>query len=135
MPFAQNSDIFAVMGEFGTFDTITGGELTQNTTEYTPGGLRTALKLPGTYTYSDITLTRVWDPLRDGSLVDWAKRNMRDGIPEPRQVTKMTKTQQGIIQDFKTYLVIPKALKTPDGKNGDNTMAEISITLAVEQEL
>ncbi len=136
MPFAQVADVFGTLGEFGLFDSITGGELSGNTIPYTPGGSRTAIQLPAAaYSYSDIVMTRAWEPLRDRRLVDWAKRNIRDGVPEPRQVVKITKTAQGVVQDFKTYLVVPKAIKTPDGKAGDSAMAEVSITLAVQQEL
>lgn len=136
MSTALNSYVYAeLIGFPDSFDSFTGGECTSNVTDYVPGGQRTARKIRGTYSYSDITLTRAWDAIRDRAVIEWAKKNIVGGIPDPRTVVKYTRNQQGIIEGKQSYQVVPKAYKTPDGKSGDDGLAEFSITLAVEREL
>ncbi len=130
-----HSNVYADLGEFGTFDTVSGGELQQTVTDYTPGGSRQARKLKGGFKYSDIVLTRAWDPGRDNAVVDWMKRSIVDGIDDPRTLTKHTKTAQGGVADTKSYNVVPSMQKLPDGKAGDDSVAELSITLSVVNEL
>lgn len=135
MSTALNSYVFAEMAPFGVFDKIQGGECTQNNTDYIPGGERAARKIPGTFSYADITLMRAWDALRDRATIEWAKRNIVQGIKDPKIVVKYTKNALGIIEGQLSYQVVPKAYKTPDGVSGDDGIAEFSITLSVEREL
>lgn len=136
MGTSLKSDIYAEMDPFGTFDTFTGGELSRNVTDYVPGGENKARKIPSrTYAYSDIVITRAWDPEQDSQVVDWVNRVVVQGIDDPKTVVKYTKNKQGTIVDAKSYMVTPKAMKTPDGMHGDDSIAEFSVTLSVEREL
>ena len=135
MPTALNSYVFAEMAPYGIFDKIQGGECQENVTDYIPGGERSARKIKGTYSYADVTLTRAWDFLRDRAVIEWAKRNIVQGIPEAKVVVKYTKDASGVILGQQSYQVVPKAYHTPDGMSGDDGIAEFSITLAVEREL
>ncbi len=133
---ALNSHVYAeIIGFEGTFDSVQGGELQSNIVDHYPGGSRTPEKLQGTYTYSDIVLTREWKPLQDRPVLEWAKRSVVDGIYDPKTLVKYTRNEQGIIIDKKSYQVKPRGTKTPDGKSGDDGIAEFMITLAVIREL
>jgi len=136
MSTALNSYVFAEMVGFqGSFDSITGGECQENVTDYIAGGERQARKIKGTFSYTDIVLSRAWDPLRDRQVIEWAKRNIVDGVNDSRTVIKYTRNAQGIIEGKSSFQVVPKSYKTPDGKAGDDGLAEFMITLAVEKEL
>jgi hypothetical protein len=135
MPTSLNSYIFAEMEPYGIFDKIQGGECTENVTDYVAGGERQARKIKGTFSYADITLSRAWDFSRDRGVIEWAKRNIVQGIPDSKTVVKYTKNAQGIIEGQSSYKVVPKSYKTPDGVAGDDGIAEFTITLAVEREL
>ncbi len=135
MATSLNSYIYAEVPGFGIFDKCQGGECQENVTDYIAGGERSARKLKGTFSYADIVLQRAWDPLRDRSVIDWAKRNIVQGIPESKIVIKYTKNALGIVEGQSSYRVVPKAYKTPDGVAGDDGIAEFSITLSVEAEL
>jgi hypothetical protein len=123
------------MAPFGVFDKINGGECTQNNTDYIPGGERSARKIPGTFSFADITLARAWDAIRDRASIEWVKRNIVQGIKDPKIVVKYTKNALGIIEGSSSYRVVPKSFKTPDGVAGDDGIAEFTITLSVEAEL
>ena len=130
--YIQQWQIVATLGEFGQFDEVSGGELDINITDFTPGGSRSAKKVLGTSSYTDLVLSRNWDPSRDASLVDWANQSAL-GLADSRSVTKMSYNKQGVVIDSIVYRVCKvKNIKTPDGKNGDNSVAMVQITLSVE---
>lgn len=136
MSTALNSYVFAeLVGFQGAFDKVQGGECQQNITDYIPGGERSARKLPGTYSYADITLARAYDPMRDRAVIEWAKAKIVGGLSEPRTLVKYTRNAQGFIEGKQSYQVVARNYKTPDGVAGDDGVAEFSIVLSVEREL
>lgn len=135
MPESLHSNIYAELAEFGRWDSVSGGGLTQNMTGYTPGGERVERKLEGTNKFEDITLMRAWDPARDQAVVDWCKRVMLAGLREPKNLTKFTLSPQGAVLSALSYSVKPIGCKPPDGKSGDDSVADFTVTLAVEKEI
>lgn len=124
--------ITASLGEFGEFEQVSGGELDITNTDYYQAGARSPARIPGTYMYSDIVLSRAHDPNRDGAVVDWVNR-YNAGLETGRQVIKITRNHIGFVIDQTTYAVCkPKGLKFPDGASGDNAVTDIQLTLAVE---
>jgi hypothetical protein len=129
--FSQNWQITAST-QFGDFDEVSGGEDDINITDYVPGGARRALKIQGTGSYTDVTISRAYAPDRDASIIDWFNLN-KVGLAPPMTVTKRVVNHQGILVDTIIYRQCKaKSLKTPDGKAGDNSMAMIALTLSVE---
>lgn len=133
MAVIQGWQVVASLAEFGDFDDITGGEKSQNQTDYTPAGSRTATKLEGTYAVGDITLSRAFDPVRDLPVVDYFNKYMR-GKEQPRTIVKKYLDAQGVDTGRRTSYspCKPKSVKVPDGKSGDNAPAMFSITFGVE---
>lgn len=124
--------VVASLSEFGDFDNVSGGNPTTQHTDYTPGGERTPRKLPGTTSYGNITLTRVYVPARDKALVAWWKA-YSNGLEQPRALTKRFLNAQKIPVNSMTYPAVrPESVELPDGQAGSSALAEIRITLAVE---
>lgn len=130
MPILK-SNIVADLGEFGEFDSFSGGGITINVTDYYPAGSQSPLKLLGTGTIGDITVMRGFDPKRDKKLITWG-RDALAGKVSLRTLTLRWRSAQGTVIDSLGYTCFPKEVKEPDGKAGDNAVAEISIVLATQ---
>jgi hypothetical protein len=132
MPVIQHYQIVATLAEFEDFDSFSGGEFDIAQTDYTPAGRKAPIKLPGTHSFTDVTLSRAFDPTRDRKLIDWFNR-YQAGQETHRSCVVKFYSAQGVIIDSMTYPICkPQKITTPNGKSGDNTPAEISITLSVE---
>src|SRR3990167_697197 len=122
MPFdtIQSWQVVPTLAEFGDFDTFGGGELQIQYTDYIPAGQTSPRKLPGTHTYSQITLSRGYDPRRDRAIEDWYLK-FKNGVEQPRTLTLKFLNAQKIVEDTRTYPVAkPASMKLPDGKSGGN---------------
>lgn len=125
--------IVASFSTFGDFDTISGGTLQTAVTDYTPAGATTADKLLGTTSTDNITLTRAFDPSRDNDLIEWYKTARSGADQSQRSVTKRMLNQIGAVIDSRTYGPCkPVSLDIPGGTSGDNSVANITLVLAVK---
>lgn len=131
----QQAFVVAALGEFGDFEKVSGGIPTTAYVEHYPGGAKTPDHLPGTTTYTDLTLERAYRPGRDEQVVDWQKQ-FAAGVEGPRTVTKQFRNYQGIVTGFETYAVCkPVSVETPEGVSGDNNVAMLKVVLKVTQKL
>lgn len=131
MAVILKNNVRAYLGDFGEFDSVSGGDLERDIADYFAGGDRFPQKLKGgTAKYSDVTLMRGYDPKRDRKLQDWADGAIQ-GRDDDKNVRLEFMTPQGVVQDSYAYNATFKSIKVPEGKSGDNATAEISITMAV----
>lgn len=132
---ALHYQIIGSMGEFGDFEKISGGEPSVAFTPWTQAGARTATNIPGTHSYSDITLERAYDPARDSLLRNWFNL-YKNGLETGRSVTKRTQNPFGLVVDTFTYPTCkPSSVKMPDGTAGDASLAMVTVTLKVDTEI
>lgn len=137
MPFdpVQQAWVVASLGEFGEFEKISGGIPTTAFVEHTEAGARTPTHLPGTTSYTDLTLERAYRPGRDEAVVNWQKQ-FALGYEGPRTVTKQFRNFQGAVTGTETYAVCkPVSVETPEGVSGDNTVAMLKVVLKVTQKV
>lgn len=135
LPPVQQSGVVAVLGEFGEFEAIDGGTPTTNFTEHYEAGERFPTHLPGTSSYSDLTLTRAYRADRDTKLVQWHKLFML-GQEGPRTVTKQIRNFQGIVTRTEPYAICqPVSVETPKGQSGSNEVGMCVVVLKVGQKL
>lgn len=133
-PIAQ-SGVVGVLGEFGEWESISGGIPTTAYQEHYEAGARTPDHVEGTTSYTDLVLKRAWRSDRDKRIVDWHNR-FKDGLETPRTVTKQLRNYQGIPETIETYAVCkPVSVETPEGQSGDNTIGMITVTLKVTRKL
>lgn len=69
MKAAQRQFLVGVEGVTGYFATKTGGETSADTTDVYDGGSPTPEKLAAPATTANVTVSRPWDPERDGPVV------------------------------------------------------------------
>ncbi len=127
-----HSQVVPTLGEFGEFEQVTGGDPNIAPTPYYQAGAKTPRPIYGTGTFNDIVVTRAWVSGRDNQLIEWWKRRLAGVDPLPRRLVKQFRNNLGIVESTQVYLVHVKDVKSPDGKAGDNTVAEVQVTLLVE---
>lgn len=127
-----HSQVVPSLGEFGEFESITGGDPVGNFVPYFPAGSKIPRLISSTGQYTDIVMTRAYISGRDNQLIEWWKRQLSGADPVPRTAVKQFRNALGIVEDTLQWQVNIKEVKTPDGKAGDNNIAEISVTLAVQ---
>lgn len=131
----QQSGVVGVLGEFGEFESITGGIPTTEYSTHFEAGAREPDQLPGTTTYTDIVLVRAYRSDRDAALVAWHDK-FRQGLEVPRTVTKQIRNYAGLVTRTETYVQCkPVSVETPEGKSGDNSVANVTVTLKVTRKL
>jgi hypothetical protein len=134
MSIVKGYQTIARLAEFGEWEGVTSPELDIATDNYFPPGARTPLKLPSTGSFTDITLTRAYDPANDNKVEAWVMRYL-NGLETPRNLTIVVLNDQNIVQATKTYVVKPTGYKAPDGKSGDANISEFTLKLACEARL
>lgn len=117
---------------FGDFESITGGDPNLAPTEYYEPGARTPRPIYGTGKFNPATVTRAFIPGRDNQLVEWWRNRLAGVDTVPRRLVKKFRNVLGVVESTQTFQVHVTDVKTPDGKAGDNTVAEIQVTLYVE---
>jgi hypothetical protein len=122
------------LAEFGEWEGVTTPELDITTDNYYPAGARTPLKLPSIGSFTDVTLTRAYDPSKDNAVESWVMRYL-NGLEAPRNLTIVVLNDQNIVQTTKTYVVKPMGYKAPDGKSGDGNVSEFTLKLSCEARL
>lgn len=132
MAFSKKSDVTATLGEFGIFDEYSGGAFQIQHTDYVPAGKKAAIKLPGTHAIDDITLGRAFDPNRDLALLDWYNKYQQGKEQHRTCVIQYLNPQGGVQKTVSHPRCVPKTLTMPQGKSGDNSVAEVVLVLGVE---
>lgn len=126
------AQVVPTFGEFGEFETITGGDPVGNFSEYWPAGARFPRMISYTGKWNDITISRAYVSGRDNQLIEAWKRRQNGQDPAPKQVVKQFRNALGIVEDQITWQGYISDVKTPDGKAGDQTIAMISVTIKIE---
>lgn len=135
LPPVQQSGVVAVLGEFGDWESISGGIPTTAYTDHYEAGERTPDQLPGTTSYTDIVLKRAYRADRDAKVVAWHNAFLQ-GAEAPRTVTKQIRNYQGVVTRTETYANCqPVSVETPEGQAGDNAVAMITVTLKCRRKL
>lgn len=131
----QQFGVVATVGEFGEWESVSGGIPTTQYVEHYDPGARTPEHIPGTTSYTDLVLERAYKADRDSEVVNWHKQFML-GFEGPRTVVKQIRNYQGIVTQTESYAVCkPVSVETPEGKSGDATLGTIKLTLKVTQKL
>lgn len=132
MPEVLEWQVVATLGEFGDFDSFSGGDVTTTHTPYTPAGNRSPRKLPATYDYANITIGRVFVPERDRAVDAWAQA-YKDGLESPRFLIVKYLNAQKVVQDTRTFPAVkPETVNTPSGASGSAALSQFTLTLAVD---
>lgn len=132
MPETLQWQVVATLGEFGRFDTVSGGGVTVTHTDYTPAGERSARKLPATNSVGDVSLSRVYVPERDRALMAWHLR-YKEGLDQGRPLIVTYLNAQKVVVDTRTYPnAKPMTVDPPDGQSGGAGLAEIKVVVVVE---
>jgi hypothetical protein len=126
---ALRSNVAADFGEFGTWDKVSGGGLSQRSSSYNPGGSKPVI-IPGVWVYGDITIVRAFDALRDMRVISWVKQ-AQTGQRETKVLTLFVVGSDRMVTSIESYTVSPKDLKFPEGENGSDQVTLISLTLDV----
>lgn len=129
-----HAQVIASLAEFGDFEEITGGEIDGVKTDYYEAGRLSPRKIPGTHSYTNLVLTRAYDPARDTALIEWVTNVLLGTRPDRRRTcVKQVVNALGVpIQTIVYPNCEPTHIKTPDGRAGDSTIAQIVVTLAIE---
>jgi hypothetical protein len=125
--------IVANIVQFGDFEGVTGGELDRTVTPHFEAGANSPKKIMGTHDYTDIVLTRGFDPDRDGELDNAFRASSEAGLDFYVTCTKTFFNSLKFPQFQQSYLCKMKSVQTPEGTAGDSSIANITVTLAVEQ--
>ena len=132
MPQTLQWQVVATLGEFGQWDSISGGGISITHTDYTPAGERSPRKLPATFTIGDITLSRAYVPERDNEVNAWVLR-YKEGLDAGRVIIICLLNDQKVVVQTRTYaLGKPMSLEFPEGMSGGAGLAEIKLGLACE---
>lgn len=134
MSIVKGFQTIARLAEFGEWEGVTSPELDITIDNYYPPGSRTPVKLFSVGAFSDISLTRAYDPAKDNAVEAWVSRCL-NGLDGPRNLTIIILNDQNIVQTTKTYVVKPAGSKAPDGKSGDGAVSEFTLKLACEARL
>lgn len=134
-PPVLQSGVVAVLGEFGEFESVSGGIPTTAYTEHYEAGARTPDHLPSTTSYTDLVLKRAYRADRDARVVQWHNQFLQ-GLETPRTVTKQIRNYQGIPTKIETYAACkPVSVETPEGQSGDGTVGMLTVTMKVTRKL
>ena len=126
-----HSDIVSSLGEFGEFEDTSGGGMNSQSVAHYPAGAKTPVKVAGTFEYTDMTLGRAHNPLRDRPVMDWVERYLV-GLDGPRALVVRYLNRQGVVINAETYTCHPVSYKLPDGEAGQNVLGKFTVTLTIE---
>lgn len=135
MPIVQHHKTIATINGYGDFETVSGGALNQTMVDHYEAGSNSPTKLPGTYSLSDMSLTRAYDPIRDKILINAHRAVADSGVGLPCVVVKKYLGPFGAIQDVESYRGYFMSAIPPDGQAGDASPGMITVNVAIEAKL
>ena len=94
----SQAQIVPILGSYGEFETITGGDAEGNYQEYWPAGARFPRMINYTGKWTDVTLTRAYIPGRDNQLKEWWTRKHAGVDPLPRTLVKQFRNAVACVQ-------------------------------------
>lgn len=122
--------VSGAMINYGTWDKMTGGELSASSTSYRPGGMGAPVSLGGQKTTANVTVSRLYRLQRDHDVA----QQLLDGVGRCRMVV----TKQPLDIEGNTYgkpLVYTGTLdqvKTPDVDSESSAAGLIELQMVVE---
>lgn len=122
--------VSGAMLNYGTWDKMTGGELSASSTSYRPGGMAPPVSLGGAKTTANVTVSRLYRLARDHDVA----QQLYDGVGR----CKMIVTKQPLDIEGNTYgkpLVWSGTLdrvKTPDVDSESTAAGLIELEMVVE---
>ena len=118
MPIILKKDIVANAGRFGTFERVSGGGMTKNTTEHYEAGAQTPSLLEGVFNFKEITLERAYKPEIDGPAMQLSEAMMRGVQPNRVTIVVQRRNQLGIVIDQQQRTCKLIEADPPDGESG-----------------
>lgn len=118
------------MINYGTWDKMTGGELSSSSTSYRPGGMQPPISLGGQKSTANVVVSRLYRLARDHDGV----QQLYDGVGK----SKMIVTKQPLDLEGNAYgrpLVwqgVLDQVKTPDADSESAAAGLIELTMVVE---
>lgn len=132
---ALANNIYALLGVFGRFEDISGGDYAMDRRPYMEAGGRGVIRLRGRGTVSDIVLRRVFRAELDFPVIGWAK-DWIEGNPSRYPITVIRLIKRYLapyLEPIEPLDLYPDCkcigLSYPEGKSGDNTPAYLTLTL------
>lgn len=118
------------------FQTLSGGEMSNEATATYPGGGGPQVVVVGPSTVGQLTLSKAYDPVRDAPLDAWSAAWQR-GALQRVTVVKQPVTPEGVPTGARTTYVrcARVSYKTPDLAKGSAEVANLEITLQPEDVL
>jgi voltage-gated potassium channel Kch len=118
------------MINYGTFDKMTGGELSSGATQYNPGGMAPPVSLGGRKTTSNVVVSRLYRLGRDHDVI----QQILDGVGKSRMVV----TKQPLDIEGNTYgkpIIFQGVLdrcKEPEVDSETSTAGLLELEMVVE---
>ncbi len=131
MPIINQSNVVATFGEFGEFESVSGGSLQIAHFEHYQAGAMTPNKLKGTFSFENFTIARAFVPERDAKLRQYCERYAA-GLELGRTCTVQYRVPPGVVVDQESKFCKVDKLDIPDGKSGSNEAGMITLTLTVD---
>jgi hypothetical protein len=114
--------------ELGTFDKMTGGNIDSNELKYKPGAMATQISLGGSVEVSNITVSRLYDLLRDHTQMTFLKSKVGVGtVTIKKQSLDVNGASFGTPI---TYTGKLKALNPPEPDSESNAAALLELEIS-----
>jgi hypothetical protein len=114
----------------GVFDKLTGGEADSEETKYRPGAMAAQLSLGGSTSVSNITVSRAFDPERDGPLLPFllASRGLKQAVASLQPLDQDRKPYgRPIVRQGKL-----KTVKSPEHDSEGNAAAMLELEISTD---
>lgn len=133
MPIVLKKDIVASVGQWGEFETVTGGGITKQMTKHYEAGAQTPALLDGVFEFKQYKVERAYKPERDNIMLTTYENMARGVIPNKVTLTVQHRSQLGIVisQVIRTCKIIEA--DPPEGQSGSSDPGMVSLTLEVDE--
>lgn len=120
--------VFVDGKNLGTFDKLTGGDADSEDTKYRPGAMAAQLSLGGATSVSNMTVSRAFDPERDGPLLPFllASRGLKQAVASLQPLDSDRKPYgRPIVRQGRLKMV-----KTPEHDSEGNAAAMLELEIS-----